>query len=400
MSSGDDTNPAPGASRNGSKRLAAFITENVEAIVGEWEVFARTLTPAADGMTSLALRDHIRQMLDFVVKDMASSQTPREQAGKSRGEKSRLLDATASEIHAALRLAGGFDMEQMVSEYRALRASVLKLWGRTTPLMDGEDLESLTRFNEAIDQVLTESVRYYAREIVHSRDVVAGILSRDVRDPLQAVRLSTRLLLHTADLTQRQVSIAEGALESADRIGAVVDNLLDVTRARFGGGSFIVRSPMDAGLVARQVIDELRTAHPTRPIEMDVSGDLGCEWDKARIGQVFSNLLGNAIQHGFRDTPIWVSINGISDAIRVEVSNDGPPIPSGKMDTIFDPLARAGATLSNKPARRNLGLGLFITREIVQAHGGEIHGSSSEKDGTVFTVRIPRRKPATALRVV
>jgi len=400
LNSGDDINSASGAPKNGSKRLQTFISENVEAIVSEWETFARTLTPSSEGMTSHALRDHILQMLDFIVKDMVSSQTPKEQTRKSKGEKSRVPEVTASETHAALRLAGGFDIEQMVSEYRALRASVLKLWGRTKPSMDGEDLESLTRFNESVDQVLAESVRYYTQEIRHSKAIVSEILSHDIRDPLQTVTLSTQLLLHTANLTERQVSIAKGVLEGADRIGTLVENLLDVTRARFGSRVPLARSPMDLGFVAQQVVDELQAAHPTRHINLDTSGDLSCEWDKARIGQVFSNLLGNAMQYGFKDTPIWVSIKGAPDAIRMDVNNDGPQIPSDKMETIFDPLARADSARGNKPVRRNLGLGLFITREIVQAHGGEIQVSSSEKDGTVFTVRIPRRKSATTLHVV
>ncbi len=400
LSSDDDINSASGKPKSGSKRLPAFISENVEAIVGEWEVFARTLTPASDGMTSDALRDHIIQMLDFIAKDIATSQTPKEQTRKSKGENSKLSDATASETHASVRLADGFDIEQVVSEYRALRASVLKLWGRTRPSMDGEDLESLMRFNESVDQVLAESARYYTRAIVYSKDVVAGILSQDIRDPLQAVTLSTQLLLHTANLTERQVSIAQGALESAARVGVLVDNLLDITRSRFGGEALIVRSPMDAGFVARQALEELQAAHPARPIELDTSGDLTCEWDKARIAQVFSNLLGNAVRHGFKDTPIWVSVKGTPDAIRIEVSNDGPQIASGRMDTIFDPLGRADAAPADKPGQKNLGLGLFITREIVRAHGGDIRVSSSEKDGTVLTVLIPRHKSATVLHIV
>ena len=112
-----------------SKRIPDFIAENIEPIVAAWEVFARTLTPSADGMTSLALRDHIHQILEFVVADMNSSQTPKEQTIKSKGDKKNSVASTAAETHAALRLAGGFDVSQMVSEYRALRASIVKLWG-------------------------------------------------------------------------------------------------------------------------------------------------------------------------------------------------------------------------------------------------------------------------------
>lgn len=396
----DDTNAAPDVAKAISKRLPVFIAKNVESIVGEWETFARTLTPSSEGMTPLALRDHIHQILDFVVEDIASSQTAKEQTKKSKGEKDRALKSTAAETHAALRLAGGFNIGQMVSEYRALRASVIKLWSRINPSMDRDDIENLTRFNEAIDQALAESVSYYTKEILHSKDIFAGVLSHDIRNPLQAIILSTELLLPTAELTDRQTIIAKGALESADRISSLVDNLLDITRARFGGGLSIARSSMDIGFVARQIIEELRVVHPTRAINLDIHGDLKCEWDKARIGQVFSNLLSNAIQYSFKDTSIWVSVRSTSEMAVISINNDGLPIPPDKMKTIFNPLARATSDSAGRAEQNNLGLGLFITQEIVQAHGGEIRVSSSEEDGTAFTVQIPRQKPATTLRIV
>ena len=400
MQSIDDTNVAPDMAKATSKRLSVFIAKNIDSIVGEWEAFARTLTPSSEGMTPLALRDHIHQILDFVVNDIESSQTAKEQTKKSKGEKDKVLKSTAAETHAALRLAGGFNIGQMVSEYRALRASVVKLWSRTSPAMDRDDMEDLTRFNEAIDQALAESASYYTKEILHSKDIFVGILSHDIRNPLQAIILSTELLLRTAELTDRQTVIAKGALESADRISSLVDNLLDITRARFGGGLSIARSSMDAGFVARQIIEELGVVHPTRAINLEVHGDLKCEWDKARIGQVFSNLLSNAIQYSFKDTSIWVSVRGASEMAVISINSDGLPIVPEKIKTIFDPLTRATFNSGKEARKNNLGLGLFITQEIVQAHGGEIHVSSSEKDGTTFTVQIPRQKPAIAFRAV
>ncbi len=130
------------------KRLPFFIRSNTAAIVSEWEAFARTLAPSAEGMTPHALRDHIHQILAFIESDIISYQTLTEQTEKSHGEKKQSQPVTAAQTHAAIRFAGGFDIGQMTSEYRALRASVLKLWTKTAPAFDAQDIADMTRFNE------------------------------------------------------------------------------------------------------------------------------------------------------------------------------------------------------------------------------------------------------------
>ena len=122
------------------------------------------------------------------------------------------------------------------------------------------------------------------------------------------------------------------------------------------------------------------------------------EWDKARIGQVFSNLLNNAIQYGFRESPVRVKIKGEPKAVTLTVGNDGVPIPPEKIDTIFDPLTRVLPDEHAPPSTKNLGLGLYITKEVVVAHGGTIDVTSSETDGTTFTARLPRSAPTSALQ--
>ncbi len=179
------------------KRLTHFIKSNTTEIISEWEAFARTLMPSANGMTPYALRDHIHQILAFVTSDMASYQTPSEQKEKSHGEKKQTQPVTAAQTHAALRFAGGFDIGQMASEYRALRASVLKLWSNTGPAFDAEDIADMTRFNESIDQELAESVNFYTGRVAQSRELVIGILSHDLRSPLQAIALSAELSLQS-----------------------------------------------------------------------------------------------------------------------------------------------------------------------------------------------------------
>jgi len=385
-------------SKGGHKRLAAFISENIEPIVGEWEDFARTLTPSSTHMTSLALRDHIHQILEFIVDDIKSSQTPKEETLKSRGLKIRTNATTAAETHAALRLTGGFNIGQMTSEYRALRASVIKLWKRTNVFIDEEDFNDVTRFNESIDQALTESVSYYMDEVLFSKDLFAGILGHDLRGPLQAIVLSAELML-LGVLNERQKMLTENISEGATRMSALIDNLLDVTRARFGAGLSIRRIPMDMGFVGHQIVDEVRIVHPLRTIVLVVSENVRGEWDKARIGQVFSNLIGNAIQYGFKDTPIGVNITGDVESVTLTVHNNGVPIAQDKIGTIFNPLTRARPDGNNGLGSMNLGLGLFIAKEVVQAHGGTILVASSEEKGTTFIARFPRSHKAPILYV-
>ena len=383
-----DTPPGP-------CRLPQFIAENIALIVGDWESFARTLTPISATMTPHALRDHIHQILAFIVPDMQASQTTEQQAVKSHGDRDKTN--TAAETHAALRLAGGFDIGAMASEYRALRASVLKLWSKTNPPFDAQDIEDMTRFNEAIDQELAESVNFYTRKVTQSRDLITGILGHDLRGALQAITLSAELALHMGKLNERQTMLIGKVLESGERMGDLIGNLLDVTRARFGSGLPVVRAMMNMGFVARQVVDEVQVVNPGRALELTLSGNLVGEWDKARIGQVFSNLLGNAIQYGFRGSPIRVDLKGHADAVILSVANDGVAIPAEKAGMIFDPLTRGLPDGGATPPSGNLGLGLYITKEVVIAHGGTINVASSDLDGTVFTAVLPRSPagPAT-----
>lgn len=384
---GIEPNGPQGGSR---KRLADFIRENTEEIVGEWEAFARTLTPASIHMTPLALRNHIHPILDFVVTDIESPQTGTEQTEKSQGKKTKSLSLTAAETHAALRLAGGFDIDQMVSEYRALRASIIKLWGATNTEMRQEDIIDLTRFSEAIDQALAESVSHYTSEVSSAKNLFLGILSHDLRTPLGVVSMSAELLTQVGTLNERQSMLASQIGESTSRVSKIVSDLLDVTRARFGSGLPINRVSMDMGFVSHQLVEEMRVAYPARTITLDVAGDTKGEWDKARIGQVFSNLLGNALQYSFEGTPVAVSVQGTAEEVVLTVHNDGLPIPAEKIGIIFDALSRATGEEMTGTQAKNLGLGLYITKDIVISHGGTISVTSSEESGTAFIARFPR----------
>ena len=377
-------------------RLAEFIRTNVAPIVSEWEAFARSLVAPSDHMGSMALRNHIHQILDFIIADIDSAQTATEQVEKSHGERADGPHPSAAQIHASLRYDGGFNMDQMVSEYRALRASVIKLWEASKPEIGSQDIRDLTRFNESIDQALTESICDYTKKLNLSRSLFLGILSHDLRNPLSAISMSAQLTLRIGALSERQSMLQAQIGDSSQRAMAIVSSLLDLTRARLGSGLPILREQMDIGFVSNQLVDEMRVLHPTRTFLLTVTGNTAGSWDKARIGQVFSNLLGNAVMYGFRSTPITVKVEGQLLDVIVSVHNEGVPITSATLETIFNALTRERSDSDGKaqPGSTNLGLGLYISREIVTAHGGKISVTSSELAGTTFTASFPRDAPS------
>jgi signal transduction histidine kinase len=335
-------------------RLAAFIRQNSGQIIAEWEHFARTLVPAAEGMTPLSLRNHISYILAFIADDIESSQTDAEQLRKSRGEKPKDSTDSVAEIHAALRQAGGFNLDQMVSEYRALRASVIKLWGEQSSNPAVDDVADLIRFNEAIDQELTESITYYSKKVDHSRNLFLGILGRDLRNPIGAMLMSAQLVARIGALNERQKMLTSQVVTSAARATDILDQLLDLTRARLGSGMQLIREPMDMAFASRQLLDEMRALHPGRTFTLEVSGNTEGVWDKPRIGQVFSNLLGNAVQYAFKDLPITVTVRGEPNDVAVSVHNHGVPIPKDIIGGIFEALIRGGGTAATTRTRQIL----------------------------------------------
>jgi signal transduction histidine kinase len=376
-------------------RLADFIVANREPILEEWEAFARTCTPASAPMDIAALRDHANEMLTVIAGDLRTPQGGRAQAEKSRGNAPEAGDgvATAAEEHGAGRAKSGFSMEQMVSEYRALRASVIRLWTAARgAVVTPVDVEDLTRFNEAIDQALAESVARYTENLDTSREMFLAILGHDLRTPLGAVFTSARFMLDTGELQEPHLTLTGRIASSATRMEHMVGDLLDFTRSRLGGGIPIVREPMNMGRAVHDVVDEISAAHPGRTIEIHARGELQGSWDSARIGQVLANLVGNALEHGSEGTPVSVDVGGTDAEVTVAVCNRGAPIPSSQLNGIFNPMkppTGAGSVRARGPGS-HLGLGLYIAERIVTAHEGRIEVTSSVESGTTFTVHLPR----------
>src|SRR4051794_5434702 len=181
-------------------RLADFILSNVEPILVEWEAFARSISPGAT-MNKLALRDHAADILRATARDMMQWQSATQQSDKSKGHgdagrKSDRLNG-ASAVHAVERVGSGFDLMEVVAEYRALRASVIRLWRESAPDADERDLADVTRFDEAIDQSLTKAVSSYTEHVDRSRQMFLAILGHDLRNPLNAMMMSAEGLRAT-----------------------------------------------------------------------------------------------------------------------------------------------------------------------------------------------------------
>lgn len=376
-------------------RLSAFIEQNLETIVSEWETFARMLVPEAH-MTSLALRDHCQEILREVAKEMEVRETASERAAKSKGlGEATDLPESAATAHGALRQLSGFDLVQLVAEFRALRASVLALWQRcTVPGTDITVLEENIRFNEAIDKALAESVKSYSTNVDASRDMFLAILGHDLRGPLSGIRMSNAVL-GKPDLSEpaRQKAVARIGRASSEMERLITD-LLEYTRSRLGAGIPVERSSCDLGPVCEEALESIRTSHPEHLFSFQASGDLNIQADKGRLQQVLSNLLNNAIQHGDRKAAVALRVEGAKDAVILMVCNAGDPIPANALASIFEPLVQGPAGDSVEPDARSktsLGLGLFIVREIVLGHEGTIQATSSSEAGTVFTIRLPRQ---------
>ncbi len=375
-------------------RLADFILSNVESILVEWEAFARGIAPGAK-MDALALRDHAGDILLATVRDMRSAQSAAERSDKSRGrgngdgdEGATTLNG-ASEQHAMGRLGAGFDLLEVVAEYRALRASVLRLWSDSGPEPHERDVDDLTRFNESIDQSVTKAVSSYTKRVNQSRDLFLAILSHDLRSPLNSISVSAALLPSLGEPVPEAIGVASQIATSAHAMGRMIGDLLDYTRTRLGAGMPVEPARMDLGDLCRELFNEFRTAHPNREVRYRCEGDLIGYWDVDRLRQAVSNLIGNAVQHGA--DPIELRLNGETDDVVTVIHNGGPPIPPGELSKIFDPLVRGSSAEHPKKNRPgSIGLGLYIAREIARSHGGSVEVTSTAEAGTAFTVRLPR----------
>lgn len=370
-------------------RLSDFILKNIEPILQTWEDFARSLETPGTPLDREDLRDHAHAMLLAIADDLRNAQSSQEQAEKSKGHDPQ-NDTTAANVHALSRLLSGFTIEQVVAEFRALRASVIKQWVNDASKKADIDVEDMIRFNEAIDQALARSVGSYTEAVQASRNVFLGILGHDLRTPLGAIMLGADALLRTDDLSARATKITSRIYTSVKRASRIVGDLLDFTRSQLGPGLPVSKTESDVVPALERVVEELRMVNPNATILLESPVSAIGLYDATRLEQVFSNLIGNAVQHGDPQGAITVALVSTDDTLRFTVHNTGAVIPEDVLGSIFNPLDRySPESPTDKGPHASLGLGLFIASEIVSAHQGHVDVTSSAEAGTVFAVEIP-----------
>lgn len=239
----------------------------------------------------------------------------------------------------------------------------------------------LHRHKQQLAQELREKT-----ETLRLNEMLTAVLSHDLRSPLNAV-LTSAVLIQRRSTEQPVLDTAARILSSGKRMSRMIEDMLDMARARLAGGIPIKREAADLGALVDRVVGEVQAAWPERRIEVHKSGNLNGNWDGERLAQVTSNLLGNALQHGDEADSVQIKVDaGKTDAVVITVTNSGT-IPPDLLPQLFDPF-RGGQRQTGRA--EGLGLGLYIVQQIVRAHGGSVDVKSGEDNRTRFTVSIPR----------
>lgn len=317
-------------------RLAEFIKAHAETIVAEAARYAKTLAPLAHE-SDKTLRNHIPKILDAIVLDLEHNQTGEEAHTKSLGQAVTPVGrpTSAAQTHGRLRAKSGLQMAQLVAEYRALRAGVLRLWAEEEP--DEVTVADVVRFNEAIDQAIAESVEFFSEETDQLRNVFLGVLGHDLRGPLNAILLTAELISRKTKL--QPLSEVGVLIRSGRRMASLLDTLLQYNRTALGGGMTIHREPTDLAQACASEVELLKAAHPDSEIDLNVEGDCSGDFDASAVRQALSNLVNNAVAYG-DDGRISLSLVGNNSTVSLKVSNTGPEIPTAEIPALFNALQR------------------------------------------------------------
>lgn len=324
-------------------------------------------------------------MLDAVITDPRAPQTAAQSLAKSRGEaRAPGSPDTAAQTHGQLRARAGLSIEQLVAEFRALRASVLRRWIEEDEL-DTDALTETVRFNEAIDQAVAESVAHFSEEVERRRQIFLGVLGHDLRGPLNAILLTSKLISQHAVET-RVSEHAARLIASGRRMSSLLDDLLEYNKQAIGAGIAIKRSLVDLAVACQEEIEILQAAYPRIPIEFEVQGRTEGDYDASRLRDALANLVSNAVHHGMTETPVRIVLEGTETHVTLTVANRVSEGTPEIQETMFEAFTRAQA---DGHESRHLGLGLFFVREIVRAQGGKV--STSTGDGYVsISLELPK----------
>jgi signal transduction histidine kinase len=225
------------------------------------------------------------------------------------------------------------------------------------------------------------------RQRVADSDRLLGVVAHDLRNPLTAITTAAEIVLRKSAADEYVARMARRILDSGERMTRIVSHLTDLARFTAEGKLNIDPRPCDLTRLVVRVAEQTRLLHADVEVRVSAAGDGVGHWDEARLADVLSNVIGNAIQHG-EAAPVEVRVEGETGRVRVKVHNRGAPIDPSVLPHVFEAFRLAGATSTR--ARQGLGLGLFVARHAVEAHGGSIAIQSPDGDGTTVTVELPR----------
>jgi signal transduction histidine kinase len=355
--------------------LRRFLHESLDDILSEWEKDS-----GAPGAERVARRLHFGKVLRAVAEEMnrMTATSAAVAAIAAATESPRREPSEASHSHAG----------QLVEDYASLRASVVRQWRHKHPSPSASDLDELVHFNEAMDRSLAELSATFSPAQSQPHALFLGVLNHELRTLVASILMSAQVLTHRSTPGTPEARAAQRILRSCEQLRQTLDALSDFTKVRLGAHLELERAEGDIGVLCRQALDDYARIDAERKVRLSSDGDLRGKWDGERIREAIRSLIGNAARFASRGSPVTINVDGQGDdAVEVTVHGDGTPIDLDTLRTIFDPVARVE---SDNATYAGLGLGLFIVRKVVDAHGGQVRVDSSAEHGTTFTVVLPR----------
>ncbi len=362
-------------------RVVEFLRTEQTRITELWEEEVRRDLPALSGMTRPVLLDHLPEFLDGL-------------ADWILGEKDRAEHAFQALIegHALQRLGYGVGLETLTREYSKLRIVLMR---QLLHIESSDDVrESMVRLHEGMDRAINDAMHQYASRRDEVRERFISILGHDLRDPLSTVVISANMLAANPSLKPDQRMVAARITRACTRMQRMINDVLDFARGHLGVCIPANTTLNDMGEICRAAADEAIGANPQRAITVDVQGDLRGAFDRDRVHQALSNLIGNAVHHSDASIEIRAYEEPDHLAVITEVTSHGDQIPEDVRRRLFDPFAH----FDGAAPRHGLGQGLYIVQQIALAHGGTCEVHSDKAGTTTFTIRWPRTPGADRLK--
>jgi len=342
------------------------------ALLQRPDVEILTARSAREALELLLVHEVALALLDVQMPEMDGFELAELMRGTERTRGVPIIFVTAG-AHDQHRLFQGYESGAVDFLFKPIEPHILR--------SKADVFFQLYRQKQQLARELREKT-----ETLRLNEMLTAALSHDLRSPLNAVTTSA-LLIQRRSSEQPVQDIAGRILSSGKRMSRMIEDMLDMARARLAGGIPLKREPADLGVLVDRVVSELQAANPERQIKVEKAGDLRGSWDAVRLAQVATNLVGNALQHGEQDVVRVTADGKRPNEVLLEVNNTGM-IPPELLPQLFDPFR--GSQQRQGGRAEGLGLGLYIVQQIVLAHGGRVDVQSGQSNRTVFLVRIPR----------